>query len=217
MNIASYIEHTILAADATEEKIKKLCDEAKKWHFKAICVNSCHVPFCAKELKGSGVEVGCVVGFPLGAMATPAKAAETEYVIANGADEVDMVINIGYLKDKKDDLVVSDIAAVKKACGSKALKVIIETCLLTEEEKVRACKLVVKAGADFVKTSTGFSKAGATAEDVALMRKTVGPDFGIKAAGGIRDYETAKKMIDAGADRLGCSAGIAIIEGAPKN
>lgn len=217
MNIASYIEHTVLAADATEEKIKKLCAEAKQWHFKAICVNSCYVPFCAKELKGSGVDVGCVVGFPLGAMATPAKAAETEYVIANGADEVDMVINIGYLKDKKDDLVVKDIEAVKKACGSKPLKVIIETCLLTEEEKVRACKLVVKAGADFVKTSTGFSKAGATAEDVALMRKTVGPEFGIKAAGGIRDYETAMKMIEAGADRLGCSAGIAIIEGASKN
>lgn len=217
MNIASYIEHTLLAADATEERIQKLCDEAKQWHFKAICVNSCYVPFCAKQLKGSDVEVGCVVGFPLGAMATPAKAAEAEFSVANGADEVDMVINIGFLKDRKDDLVEKDIAAVKKACGNKALKVIIETCLLTEEEKVRACKLVVKAGADFVKTSTGFSKAGATPEDVALMRQTVGKDFGIKAAGGIRDYETARKMIDAGADRLGCSAGIAIIEGAPKN
>ncbi len=217
MDIASYIEHTLLAADATEDRIKKLCDEAKQWHFKAICVNSCYVPFCAKELAGSGVEVGCVVGFPLGAMATKAKAAEAEYVVANGADEVDMVINIGFLKDKKDSLVVEDIAAVKKACGAKTLKVIIETCLLTEEEKVRACELVVKAGADFVKTSTGFSKAGATAEDVALMRKTVGKDFGIKAAGGIRDYDTAKKMIDAGADRLGCSAGIAIIEGASGN
>ncbi len=217
MNIASYIEHTLLAADATEERIKKLCDEAKQWNFKAICVNSCYVPFCAKELAESSVEVGCVVGFPLGAMATPAKVAETEFVVTNGADEVDMVINIGFLKDKKDDLVVKDIAAVKKACGNKALKVIIETCLLSEEEKIRACELTVKAGADFVKTSTGFSKAGATAEDVALMRKTVGKEFGIKAAGGIRDYETAKKMIDAGADRLGCSAGIAIIEGASEN
>lgn len=217
MNIANYIEHTILAADATESKIKKLCEEAKQNHFKAICVNSCWVPYCVKELYGSGVEVGCVVGFPLGAMATEAKVAETEYVIDNGADEVDMVINIGWLKDNKDNLVKNDIQQIKKACNGKVLKVIIETCLLTQEEKIRACTLVKEAGADFVKTSTGFSKAGATVEDVLLMRETVGKDFGIKAAGGIRDYETAKKMIEAGADRLGCSAGIAIVQTATES
>lgn len=216
MNIASYIDHTVLAANATEDKIKKLCDEAKQWKFASVCVNSCYVPFCAKELKGTGINVCSVVGFPLGAMATKAKAYEAEQAVADGATEIDMVINVGWLKDKKDNLVEEDIRQVKKACGDKHLKVIIEACLLSEEEKVRACQLSVKAGADFVKTSTGFSTSGATAEDVALMRKTVGPDIGVKAAGGIRDYETAMKMIEAGANRLGCSAGIAIVQGAQK-
>ncbi|MCR4676568.1 MAG: deoxyribose-phosphate aldolase [Sphaerochaetaceae bacterium] len=213
MNLASYIDHTLLAADATEERIVKLCEEAKQWHFASVCVNTCYVPLCSKLLKGSGVNVCCVVGFPLGAMSTAAKAKETEIAVSDGADEVDMVINVGFLKDKKDDLVEEDIREVKKACGDKHLKVIIEACLLTEEEKVRACELSVKAGADFVKTSTGFSKGGATVEDVALMRKTVGPETGVKAAGGIRDYETAMKMVEAGANRLGCSAGIAIVQG----
>lgn len=213
MNLASYIDHTVLAADATEDKIRKLCEEAKQWHFASVCVNTCYASLCSRLLKDSGVNVCCVVGFPLGAMSTLAKAQETAIAVSDGADEIDMVINIGYLKDKKDDLVVKDIREVKRACGKKHLKVIIETCLLTEEEKVRACRLSVEAGADFVKTSTGFSKAGATAEDVALMRKTVGPEVGVKAAGGIRDYETAMKMIDAGANRLGCSAGIAIVQG----
>ncbi|MCR5761269.1 MAG: deoxyribose-phosphate aldolase [Sphaerochaetaceae bacterium] len=213
MKIASYIDHTVLAADATEDKIRKLCDEAKQWHFASVCVNTCYASLCSKLLKDSGVNVCCVVGFPLGAMSTLAKAQETAIAVSDGADEIDMVINIGYLKDKKDDLVVKDIREVKKACGKKHLKVIIEACLLTEEEKVRACRLSVEGGADFVKTSTGFSKGGATAEDVALMRKTVGPEVGVKAAGGIRDYETAMKMIDAGANRLGCSAGIAIVQG----
>lgn len=213
MNIASYIDHTVLAANATEEKIKKLCQEAKENKFASVCVNSCWASYCAEQLKGTGVNVCCVVGFPLGAMCTQAKAYEAACAVKDGASEIDMVINIGWLKDKKDDLVEKDIAEVKKACGDKHLKVIIETCLLTEEEKVRACKLSVNAKADFVKTSTGFSTAGAVAEDVALMRKTVGPDIGVKAAGGIRDFATAKKMIDAGANRLGCSAGIAIIEG----
>lgn len=213
MNIASYIDHTVLAANATEDKIKKLCNEAKENKFASVCVNSCWAAYCSELLKGTGVNVCCVVGFPLGAMSTEAKAFEAACAVKDGATEIDMVINVGWLKDNKNDLVENDIAQVKKACGDKHLKVIIETCLLTEEEKVRACKLSVNAKADFVKTSTGFSTAGATAEDVALMRKTVGPEIGVKAAGGIRDFETAKKMIDAGANRLGCSAGIAIIEG----
>jgi len=214
MNIASYIDHTILAADATEEKVAKLCEEAAQWHFASVCVNTCWTKFCAEKLKGTGVNVCVVVGFPLGAMSTEAKAFEARKAVEDGATEVDMVINIGWLKDHKDALVEEDIRQVKQACGNAHLKVIIEACLLTEEEKVRACKLSVAAKADFVKTSTGFSKGGATAEDVALMRKTVGPDTGVKAAGGIRDFETARKMIEAGANRLGCSAGIAIVQGA---
>ena len=212
-NIASYIDHTVLAADATEEKIQKLCDEAKEWKFASVCVNTCWTKFCAQQLKGTGVNVCTVVGFPLGAMCTKAKAFEAKCAVEEGATEVDMVINIGLLKDHKDDLVEADIRAVKQACGDKVLKVIIEACLLTEEEKVRACQLSVKAGADFVKTSTGFSKWGAKVEDVALMRKTVGEKTGVKAAGGIRTYEDAVKMIEAGANRLGCSAGIAIVQG----
>ena len=212
-NIASYIDHTVLAADATEEKIQKLCDEAKEWKFASVCVNTCWTKFCAQQLKGTGVNVCTVVGFPLGAMCTKAKAFEAKCAVEEGATEVDMVINIGLLKDHKDDLVEADIRAVKQACGDKVLKVIIEACLLTDEEKVRACQLSVKAGADFVKTSTGFSKWGAKVEDVALMRKTVGEKTGVKAAGGIRTYEDAVKMIEAGANRLGCSAGIAIVQG----
>ena len=214
MNIASYIDHTILAADATQDKIEKLCQEAKEWHFASVCVNTCWTKLCAQLLKGSGVNVCVVVGFPLGAMSTDAKAFEAKKAVEDGATEVDMVINIGWLKDHKDSLVEEDIRQVKKACGKAHLKVIIEACLLTEEEKVRACKLSVAAGADFVKTSTGFSKSGATVEDVALMRKTVGKAALVKASGGIRDYKTAKAMIEAGADRLGCSAGIAIVQGA---
>ena len=214
MDIAKYIDHTVLAANATQEKIEKLCEEAKQWKFASVCVNTCWTKLCAEKLKGTGVNVCVVVGFPLGAMCTKAKAYEAKCAVEDGATEVDMVINIGWLKDRKDDLVENDIREVKKACGDKHLKVIIEACLLTEEEKVRACELSVKAGADFVKTSTGFSTGGATAEDVALMRKTVGPDTGVKASGGIRTFEDAKKMIDAGANRLGCSAGIAIVTSA---
>ena len=214
MDIAKYIDHTLLAADATQERIEKLCEEAKQWKFASVCVNTCWAKLCAEKLKGTGVNICVVVGFPLGAMSTKAKAYEAKCAIEDGATEVDMVINIGWLKDHKDDLVENDIRELKKACGDKHLKVIIEACLLTEEEKVRACELSVKAGADFVKTSTGFSKWGAVAEDVALMRKTVGPDMGVKAAGGIRTFEDAKKMIEAGANRLGCSAGIAIVTAA---
>lgn len=213
MDINKYIDHTQLAADATKDKIKKLCDEAKEYDFASVCVNSCWVKYCAEELKDSSVNVCTVVGFPLGAMVTRAKAYEAKCAVEDGADEVDMVINIGALHDKDYALVEEDIREVKKACGDKLLKVIIEACLLSDEEKVKACELAVAAGADYVKTSTGFSKSGATAEDVALMRKTVGDKLGVKAAGGIRDSETAKKMIAAGASRLGCSAGIAIMKG----
>lgn len=216
MGIASYVEHTVLAANATEDKILNLCNEARKYNFATVCVNSSWVPFCVKNLKDTSVKVCSAVGFPLGAMASEVKAFEASYAVKNGAEEVDMVINVGCLKDKKDDFVEQDISLVKKACGDKVLKVIIETCLLTDEEKVRACKIAEKAGADFVKTSTGFSTAGAKAEDVALMRKSVSSKVRVKAAGGIRDYETALKMISSGADRLGCSAGIALVEGEEK-
>ena len=213
MEINRYIDHTQLAADATEEKIAKLCAEAAQYRFASVCVNSCWVKYCAEKLKDTDVNVCTVVGFPLGAMVTRAKAYEAAAAVDDGADEVDMVINIGFLKDKKYDLVEKDIREVKEACNGKLLKVIIECCLLTDEEKIKACELSQKAGADYVKTSTGFSKSGATAEDVALMRRTVGDRLGVKAAGGIRDAETAKKMIAAGASRLGCSAGIAIMKG----
>lgn len=217
MEINKYIDHTQLSADATEDKIKKLCDEAKEYKFASVCVNSCWVKYCAKELKDSGVKVCTVVGFPLGAMATRAKSYEAKCAVEDGADEVDMVINIGWLKDKKYDLVEEDIRDVKKACGDKLLKVIIEACLLTDDEKIKACELSQRAGADYVKTSTGFSKWGAKSEDVALMRKTVGESMGVKAAGGIRDYLTAEKMIESGASRLGCSAGIEIVKGMKDN
>ncbi len=213
MEINRYIDHTQLAADATEEKIAKLCAEAAEYHFASVCVNSCWVKYCADKLRDTDVNVCTVVGFPLGAMVTRAKAYEAAAAVDDGADEVDMVINIGLLKDGKYDLVEKDIREVKEACSGKLLKVIIECCLLTDEEKVKACELSEKAGADYVKTSTGFSKGGATAEDVALMRRTVGDRLGVKAAGGIRDAGTAKKMIAAGASRLGCSAGIAIMKG----
>ena len=214
MNIASYIDHTALAADTPIEKINTLCNEAIEYHFASVCVNTCRVKECANKLKNSDVSVCTVVGFPLGAMSTKAKAFEAEEAIRDGADEIDMVVNIGWLKDSKDDLVLKDIQTVKESCGDKLLKVIIETCLLTEEEKIKACALAKKAGADFVKTSTGFSKGGATVEDVALMRKTVGKELGVKASGGIHNYEEAKAMIDAGATRLGASSGVSIVTGA---
>lgn len=213
-DIAQYIDHTLLAADATQEKISKLCKEAAQWHFASVCVNSCWVPACVERLKDTGVNVCTVVGFPLGAMSTAAKAFEARQAVEDGANEIDMVINIGWLKDGRDDLVEADIRAVKKACNGKLLKVIIETCLLSDEEKIRACELSVAAGTDFVKTSTGFSTGGATVEDVALMRKTVGPEIGVKASGGVRSYEAACAMIEAGATRLGTSSGIAIVQGA---
>ena len=203
-------DHTILKADATREMVERVCREAREHHFMSVCVNSYYTGFVADELQGSDVRVCTVVGFPLGQMSTKAKAAEARIAVEDGADEIDMVINVGALKGGDDAVVFEDIRAVRKACEGKVLKVIIDTCLLTEEETVRACRLAMEAKADFVKTSTGFSTGGATKEDVALMRKTVGDTMGVKASGGIRDKEKAVEMLEAGADRLGTSATIAI-------
>ena len=203
-------DHTILKADATREMVERVCREAREHHFMSVCVNSYYTGFVADELQGSGVRVCTVVGFPLGQMSTKAKVAETRIAVEDGADEIDMVINVGALKGGDDAVVFEDIRAVREACKGKVLKVIIETCLLNEEEKVRACRLAMEAKADFVKTSTGFSTGGATKEDVALMRKTVGDTMGVKASGGIRDKEKAVEMLEAGADRLGTSATITI-------
>jgi deoxyribose-phosphate aldolase len=211
-NIAGFIDHTLLKQDATEEQIAKLCEEAKKYHFCSVCINSCYVPLSSKLLYGSGVNVCTVIGFPLGAASTKAKIAEANEAIENGATEVDMVINVGSVKSGNYDNVKRDIEGVVFAAKGKALvKVIIETCLLTDEEKVRVCTICKLAGADFVKTSTGFSTGGATVDDVRLMRKTVGPNMGVKASGGIKSYETALAMIEAGATRLGTSSGIDIV------
>ena len=214
--IAKYIDHTLLKPEASVEQITRLCEEAKKFKFASVCVNAAHAGLCARLLKGSGVKVCCVVGFPLGATLSTVKAFETTQVIADGAEEVDMVLNIGALKSGDAKLVKADVAAVVAAAHShKALvKVIIETCLLSDAEKVKACQLCKEAGADFVKTSTGFNTGGATLADVSLMRKTVGPDMGVKAAGGVRTREDVLAMIEAGATRIGTSGGVKIIEGA---
>lgn len=211
MKINEYIDHTLLKADAKKDEIKKIVDEANEYDFKSVCVNSSYVSFIRDMDKD--IRITSVIGFPLGAMTTKAKIFETKDAIKDGADEIDMVINVGRLKDKDYDFVLEDIKEVKKACGDKILKVIIETCLLSDDEKIKVCELSKEAGADFVKTSTGFSTGGATEEDVALMRKTVGEKMGVKASGGIHSYEDAIKMINAGATRLGCSASIAIVEG----
>jgi len=212
--IANMIDHTALKADTTRDVIEKLCQEATEYQFASVCVNPTWVETAAQLLKNSEVKVCTVIGFPLGANTPETKAFETKDAIEKGATEVDMVINIGALKDKNDDLILKDIKAVVDAANGKALtKVIIETSLLTEEEKVRACELSVKAGADFVKTSTGFSTGGATVEDISLMRKTVGPTIGVKASGGVRDTEGAEALIKAGATRIGASSGVAIIKG----
>lgn len=211
-NLSRYIDHTLLKADATENEVIKLCNEAKEYDFFSVCINPGFVELAAKELSESNVAVCTVIGFPLGASTSETKAFETRDAIQKGAAEVDMVINISKLKDKKDEEVLKDIKAVVDAADKKALvKVIIETCLLTDEEKERACKLAKDAGADFVKTSTGFSTGGATKEDIALMRKTVGTEMGVKASGGVRTYEDAVTMIESGATRIGASASIAIV------
>ncbi len=212
MELNKYIDHTLLKPEATKEQITKLCQEARQYDFASVCVNTCYVPLAKQLLAGSDVKVCCVVGFPLGAMDTVSKAFEAKTAVENGAQEVDMVINIGALKDKDYDYVSKDIAAVVEASKPAIVKVIIEACLLTDEEKVEACKCSMNAKAEFVKTSTGFSTHGATPEDVALMKKTVGDVCKVKAAGGVRSYDDAMKMIEAGADRLGCSAGIKVME-----
>lgn len=211
MEMNKKIDHTMLKADAESETIKRYCEEAKQYGFASVCVNSCHVPLVAKMLKDSAVKVCCVVGFPLGAMLTTAKAMEAAESVKAGAEEVDMVINVGALKEGAYDIVYEDIKAVVEAARPAIVKVIIETCLLTDEEKIKACELSVKANAAFVKTSTGFSTGGATPEDVALMKKTVGDKALVKASGGIRTAEDAKLMIDAGADRIGTGNGVGLL------
>ncbi|HEM3674385.1 TPA: deoxyribose-phosphate aldolase [Streptococcus suis] len=214
MKLNKFIDHTILKPETTQEQVEKILSEAKEYDFASVCVNPTWVSLAAESLKDSDVKVCTVIGFPLGANTSAVKAFETEDAIANGADEIDMVINVGALKAGNDALVLDDIKAVVDASGDKLVKVIIEACLLTDDEKVRACQLSKEAGADYVKTSTGFSTGGATVADVALMRKTVGPDMGVKASGGARSYEDAIAFIEAGASRIGASSGVAIMNGA---
>jgi len=212
MNLAKYMDHTILKPETTIDEVKKICLEAIEYGFASVCINPYYTTYVSEQLKGSNIKTCVVIGFPLGANTKEVKAFEAAQAIVNGAQEVDMVINIGALKDKNYKIVKQDIEEVVKAVAKKAIiKVIIETCLLTDEEKIKACEISKAAGVDFVKTSTGFSKGGATPEDVALMRKTVGEELGVKASGGIRDYATAVKMVEAGASRLGVSASVAIV------
>ena len=211
MKYNKLIDHTLLKQDASPEQIVKLCEEAKEFDFMSVCVNPAYVPLAAQCLKDSDVKVCTVIGFPLGMNLTKTKVEEAQLAIKEGADEIDMVINVGMLKAGHDDYVEEEIRELKAVAGSKVLKVIIETCLLTDEEKVRACIASKNAGADFVKTSTGFSTGGATAHDVALMRKTVGPEMGVKASGGVRTHEDLMAMVEAGANRIGTSNGTKII------
>lgn len=217
MAINRYIDHTLLKPESTQTQIDRLIAEAVEHQFASVCVNPTWVSYAAKALKGTEVNVCTVIGFPLGANTSSVKAFETKDAVANGADEIDMVINIGQLKSGQYDAVEADIRAVVEASGDKLVKVIIETCLLTDDEKVKACQLAVAAGADYVKTSTGFSTAGANIADVTLMRKTVGPNIGVKAAGGTRSYADAEAFIKAGATRIGTSAGVAIVNGETAN
>lgn len=213
MQLNKYIDHTLLKPEATPEDIKKLCEEAKEYGFYAVCVNSCYADLAAKCLRGTDVKVAAVVGFPLGAMSTDAKSFETSKAIIDGAEEIDMVINVGMLKAHEYDYVINDIKQVVRAAHEQRaiVKVIIETALLTDEEKVNACLFAMEADADFVKTSTGFSGEGATERDVKIMKAVVRDEMGVKASGGIRDYETAKKMVEAGADRIGASKSVEIV------
>ena len=213
MGLETYIDHTLLKPNATKEQIETLCKEAREHHFASVCVNSYYVPLANTLLKDSGVTVCCVVGFPLGAMSTQGKAFETKQAVQDGAGEVDMVLNIGALIDQDYEAVLQDIRAVASQAHPKALlKVIIETCLLNDEQKVKACQLAVEAGADFVKTSTGFSTGGDTVHDVELMKRAVNGRAKVKASGGVRTYEDAMNMIQAGADRIGTSNGVKITE-----
>ena len=213
-NIAKYIDHTILKATTTSKEVEKLCLEAKEYGFYSVCVNGCFVKECKELLKDSDVKIAAVVGFPLGAMTKTAKIFEAREAIANGANEIDMVINIGKLVEGDSKYVEDEIREIKEAIGENVLKVIIETCYLNEEQKMLACELSLNANADFVKTSTGFGTSGATFEDVILMKKMVGDNAEVKASGGVKSYETAEKYIELGATRLGTSSGIEIIKGA---
>ncbi len=213
MDINQYIDHTLLKPEATKEQIKKLCNEAIKYNFKSVCVNPTHVSYAKELLNNSDVLVCTVIGFPLGANTTKIKGLETKDAIENGADEIDMVINIGALKDKNYNFVQNDIKEVVNNANSKTVKVIVETALLTQEEKIKICQIVLDSGADFIKTSTGFSTAGATKEDIALFNDIINSKIGIKASGGIKNIEDAQIMIDNGATRLGTSGGIEIING----
>jgi len=217
-SIAALIDHTILKPDASREEVLKVCAEARQFHFASVCVNPYWIPLVAAELRGTSVKVCTVVGFPLGATSTAAKVCETENTVRAGAQEVDMVINVGALKSCDHETVRNDIQSVAEAAhrGGAILKVILETALLTDEEKAIACTLCKMAGADFVKTSTGFAKHGATAQDIALMRRIVGPEMGVKASGGIRTFEDLKAMTDAGASRIGASASVKIVEAATR-
>ncbi|MFR7349240.1 deoxyribose-phosphate aldolase [Peptoniphilus sp.] len=212
MNLNKMIDHTLLKPEATKEMIENLCREAKEFDFKSVCVNPYWVSTAYEELRDSDVLVCTVVGFPLGATTKETKFFETDFAVQEGADEIDMVINVGALKSKQYDVVLEDIKSVVQAANGRTVKVIIETCLLTDEEKVKACELSKEAGANFVKTSTGFSTAGANVEDVELMKSIVGDALEVKASGGIRDLDTALKMIEAGATRLGVSAGVQIMK-----
>ena len=210
-NISKMIDHTLLKASATQADIKRICSEAKQYGFASVCVNSCYAKLVTSQLKGTGVKTCCVVGFPLGAMSTAAKAQEARCAVEDGASEIDMVINVGALKEGNDFYAEEDISAVVEAAKPAIVKVIIETCLLTDEEKVKACELSESAGAAFVKTSTGFSTGGANVHDVALMKKTVGNRLQVKASGGIHTPQQAQELIAAGADRIGASNGIALL------
>lgn len=212
-NIAKYIDHTVLKATTTSKEVEKLCLEAKEYGFYSVCVNGCFVKECKELLKDSDVKIAAVVGFPLGAMTKTAKVFEAREAIANGANEIDMVINVGKLIEGDSKYVEDEIREIKEAIGKNVLKVIIETCYLNEEQKMLACELSLNANADFVKTSTGFGTAGATFEDVILMKKMVGDNAEVKASGGVKSYETAEKYIELGATRLGTSSGIDIIKG----
>ncbi|WP_411029905.1 deoxyribose-phosphate aldolase [Spongiimicrobium sp. 3-5] len=211
MRLNNYIDHTLLKPVASTTDIVQLCEEAKIHNFYAVCVNGCHLPLVKKQLVGTQVKIAAVIGFPLGATSTKAKICEAKICIAHGADEIDMVINLGWLKSGKFNLVLDELKAIKTVVGNQVLKVIIETCYLTQEEKIKACGLVTQAKADFIKTSTGFGSGGATVEDIELMRQTVGNNVRIKASGGIKDAKTALRYIDLGVDRIGTSSGVAIV------
>lgn len=212
MKLSKYIDHTLLKADATKKQIEKLCQEAIEYDFMAVCVNPSYITYCKELLKNSDVKVCTVIGFPLGQNTTASKVFEAKDAIIAGADEIDMVLNVAKLKDKDNEYVQKEIAAIKEVCQDKVLKVIIETCLLTEEEKIRACELILNAGADFVKTSTGFSLHGATFEDVALLKTCVSDKAKVKAAGGVKSQQDFLRMLELGADRIGTSSGVKLIE-----